>query len=198
MKNIISNTSILLSIVLLMAYGCGNKTNKTKSSITDIDSVKIVLVSLQDSTESTWRTMISEDDQKIAYLKRLIDEVSYTKVYDKKAYDSLSLAIENLREIRYDQTSMAISEKIDAYDVATAAVVNNVITFAQNHPNFQDYPLMEELIGDILAFDNQVIYRRVDYDNIAGEYNKFIQKNHDLIERSGNVASAKPLFQLSE
>ncbi|MDN5215426.1 hypothetical protein QQ020_25325 [Fulvivirgaceae bacterium BMA12] len=198
MKNIISTTTALLSIVLLMAYGCGSKTNKTKSSISDIDSVKIVLVSLQDSTEITWKTMIVEDDQKIAYLKRLIDEVSYTKVYDKKAYDSLSLAIENLKKIRYDQTSMANSEKIDEYDVATAAVVNNVITFAQNHPNFDDYPLMDELIGDILAFDNRVIYRRVDYDNIAGEYNKFIQKNHDLIERSGNVASAKPLFQLSE
>ena len=142
--------------------------------------------------------MIREDDQKITYLKRLIDEVSYTKVYDKAVYDSLATGIETLKAIRYDQNSMADSDKIDLYDETTAEIVNKVITFAQNHPKYEDYPIMAELINDILDADNKVIYRRVDYDNIAIEYNKFIELNQELIRKSGNVVSVKPLFQLSE
>ena len=191
-------SAVIPFIIMLVIYGCGNKANKTKAVIADIDSVKMVLVSLQDSTSKTWQTMIREDDQKIIYLKRLIDEVSYTKVYDKAVYDSLVAGIENLKAIRYDQNSMADSDKIDLYDETTAEMVNKVITFAQNHPNYEDYPIMAELINDILDADNKVIYRRVDYDNIAIEYNKFIQHNQDLIRKSGNVVSAKPLFQLSE
>ena len=185
-------------IIMLVIYGCGNKANKTKAVIADIDSVKIALVSLQDSTSKTWQTMIREEEKKITYLKRLIDEVSYTKVYDKAVYDSLATGIETLRAIRYDQNSMADSDKIDLYDETTAEIVNKVITFAQNHPKYEDYPIMAELINDILDADNKVIYRRVDYDNIAIEYNKFIELNQELIRKSGNVVSVKPLFQLSE
>ena len=191
-------SAVIPFIIMLVIYGCGNKANKTKAVIADIDSVKMVLVSLQDSTSKTWQTMIREDDQKITYLKRLIDEVSYTKVYDKVVYDSLATGIETLKAIRYDQNSMADSDKIDLYDETTAEIVNKVLTFAQDHPKYEDYPIMAELINDILDADNKVIYRRVDYDNIAIEYNKFIEHNQELIRKSGNVVSVKPLFQLSE
>ena len=198
MKKIINATAVFPFILMLLIYSCGEKTNKTKASIADVDSVKMVLVFLQDSTSKTWKTMMEEDDQKIAYLKRLIDEVAFTKVYDKAVYDSLSSGIENLKAIRYNENSMSDSEKIDLYDETTAKIVNKVIVFAQNHPKFEDYPLMAELIDDILAADDRVIYRRVDYDNVAMEYNKFIDNYEDLIRESGNVVSAKPLFQLSE
>lgn len=198
MKKIINTTTVFAFILVLLFCSCGNKTTKTKTSVADIDSVKMVLVQLEDSTSKTWQVMIEEDDQKIAYLKRLIDEVAFTRIYDKAVYDSLSAGIESLKAIRYNQSSMSESDKIDDYDKATAEIVNKVIVFAQGHPNFEDYPLMEELINDILETDNRVIYRRVDYDIIATEYNKFIDSHKDIIRKSGNTASAKPLFQLSE
>ena len=198
MKTTISTVIVFLHILLFVVAGCGNKTNKTKALVADIDSVKMILVQLEDSTSKTWEVMIGEDDQKIAYLKRLIDEVSYTRIYDQSAYDSLSTAIESLKTMRYDQRSMSDSKKIDLYDSATAGVVNKVIIFAQGHPNFEDYPIMEELINGILAADSRVIYRRVDYDNIAMEYNQFIDSYGGMIRESGNAVSAKPLFQLSE
>lgn len=198
MKKILNATTIFSIIALTLIYSCGNKANKTKAVVADIDSIRMELVFLQDSTSKTWQAMIGEDDQKIAYLKRLIDEVSFTKLYDKAVYDSLSTGIENLKAIRYNENTMTDSGKIDLYDDATAEVVNKVIAFARNHPNYEEYPIMEELINDILAADNRVIYRRVDYDNIAIEYNKFIESNQELIRQSGNVVSTKPLFQLSE
>ena len=111
MKTTISTVIVFLHILLFVVAGCGNKTNKTKALVADIDSVKMILVQLEDSTSKTWEAMIGEDDQKIAYLKRLIDEVSYTRIYDQSAYDSLSTAIESLKTMRYDQRSMSDSKK---------------------------------------------------------------------------------------
>ncbi len=185
-------------LILIIIQSCGSK--KKGFVITDevIDSVKLELKYLEDSTQFTWKTMLDEDDEKLLYLKRLIDEVSYTKIYDQPTYDSIDAAISALKSNRYDQSTMATSSLIDDYDRETGKVINAAISFARNHPNFQDYPIMDELISDIQEIDNQVIYRRVDYDNAAISFNNYVEKNQEIISKAGNVPSPKHLFQLSE
>ena len=182
---------VILGFLILTFINCSGKRNSTRLTTQDIDSINVRAVMLQDSIQATWKVMQSEDDEKLTYMKRLIDEVSYTNVYDQQTYDSLAQSIEQLKAMRYDDRSMANSESIDQYDSATRSVLNRVITFAENHPKYEDYPIMKELIDDIIAFDQRVIYRRVDYDN-------FIETNQKVFSENGKNYTKKPLFQLTE
>jgi len=140
--------------------------------------------------------MMVEDDTKLKYLNRLLDEISYTKNYNQMRFDSLKSALTNLKDIRYNESSMVTSEIIDQYDMATSSTVSSIISFAREHPNYEEYPIMQELINDITDIDNRVIYRRVDYDNIAIEFNQFVKDNQEIIAKPG--IKPKPLFQISQ
>ncbi len=191
----------IFCILIIIGAGmisCDDNSSKSKSSTADADSIKAVFNHLADSTSSAWKVMMDEDDQKLAYLQRLLDEVSYTKVFNKNAYDSLSSQVNRLKSERYDLNSMEVSENIDKYDSETSTVIYNVVSFAQNHPSFKDYPLMNELIRDIVEADNKVIYRRVDYDNAAIAYNKFLEKHKDILGLDSGKLNEKALFQLTE
>ncbi len=183
-------TIILLSII---AFSCGDNTKsneekKTKEVSTDGAATLTVLT---DSVNTVWTTMIEDDDLKLGYLKRLLDEVSYTNSYNKIKYDSLVSDLALLKKSRYNQKTMSASDKIDAYDMETTYLESQIFDFAQNHPRFEEYPLMQELINDIAGIDNQTIYHRTHYDNAAIAYNKFIDENNIDAEK-------KSLFQLTE
>ena len=180
-------------IVAFLAFSCGKNVKSTeeeKSKETTADETARLTV-LADSVDAMWAVMIKDDDLKLGYLKRLLDEVSYTNAYNKIKYDSLVADLDLLVKSRYDQNTMSASDKIDAYDMETTYLEGQIFDFAQNHPRFEEYPLMKELINDIAGIDNQTIYHRMHYDNAAIAYNKFIEEN--------NIdAAKKSLFQLTE
>ena len=183
-------TIILLSFI---AFSCGDNTKskeKEKTKEVSADGAATLMI-LTDSVNAVWTTMIKDDDLKLGYLKRLLDEVSYTNSYNKIKYDSLIADLALLVKSRYDQKTMSASDMIDAYDMETTYLESQIFDFAQNHPRFEEYPLMKELINDIAGIDNQTIYHRTHYDNAAIAYNKFIDENNIDAEK-------KSLFQLTE
>lgn len=189
---------VLAILTIILSVSCASKNSKIAITESVVDSVNQEMMHLEDSISSTWKVMIDEDNTKLQLMKRLIDEISYTKTYDQATYDSLDQSIAALRALRYDQTSMQQSSLIDQYDNQTREVVNQVIAFANNHPLKSEYPIIDELIEEIRILDNQVIYRRVDYDNSAVTYNKYIEENQEIISKTGKVPTPRPLFQLTE
>jgi hypothetical protein len=159
----------------------------------DTEALKTEYQQIQTQLDTTWQTMMEDDDEKIFYLDRLLDEVSYTGDYDEELYKSLKEQVAHLKEQRYTRQTMANSTEIDLYDEATRKVMLEVIAFAREHPQYERYPLMEELIYDIQQKDQNVLLYRMDYDDAAKAYNRFIEKHEELVKEIENKEEVEPL-----
>lgn len=191
-------TFLLLSaIVTVIFYSCDNSKKESDGSV-DADSLLIRYNALVDSVDVNWVVMIADDDDKLVLMKRLLLEVSYTNNFDKDRYQELNEMVEQLKAMRYDQTTMINSALIDAYDSATFAITDQIFEFARNHPRFDDIPLMEELIDDINAKNSYVLMHRIHYDNWVKELNSFKKNNLDKLLATDPVyeTESMPLFEL--
>jgi hypothetical protein len=141
--------------------------------------------------------MIDDDDEKLLFMERLLKEVEYTQNFDRLVQDSLVNRVKSLKDMRYDRFSMSESSRIDEYDAAIAEATVDVIRYASEHPNYEQYPLMEELINDIRQKDADVLMLRVDYDQAARAYNSFVADNKKYMnELDTSHVQKYPLFAI--
>jgi len=190
----------LMAICAIAAFvGCTRNSSTDAVSTSTADSVIIVYKATGDSVASAWKRMITDDDEKLFHIKRLLEEVTYTGNYDQVAVDSLMGKHQALVELRYDQRSMADSDLIDEYDVLTSELIHDVTSFAKNHPDYKKYPLMEELIMDIMEADNRVLLHRIKYDSYCRELNSLVKSQKGFLDAGGESnLDEMPLFTLSE
>ena len=191
-------TLLFLSFMLAIGIACKRKPESHLSEKEMIDSVYTAFRILSDSVSGSWEKMVGDDTEKHRYMKRLLLEVSYTNLYDKEQFENLNGMIDRLSAMRYDQHSMKDSELIDKYDSATFSVTSHVIQYALDHPRYDDFPLMEELIDDINSKNDMILIHRIHYDGFTMRYNDFIEKNKDWLLKSGKRVAMEPLplFQL--
>ena len=183
-------------IILVLIFGC-NTAEKEAERSAMIDSLSIEYTEILDSIDHTWTVMIEDDDEKLLYMKRLLKEVEYTQNYDIAYHERMDSMITALQESRYDQLSMADSESIDIYDMTTSTISTDIIKYAQDHPDYERYPLMEELVQDIRNKNHDILMFRVDYDQSARLYNKFVSENSEYMNQiDSNYIEILPLFAL--
>ena len=195
---ILFRTIFTIAIISIVLESCKRKREEAVT-LAELDSIKMVYTALNDSLENAWTVMIEDDDEKLDYLRRLLKEVYYTDNYKEEEYDSLVNMVDALANMRYTQKSMARSELIDQYDSASFEIVRRVINYAQDHPEFENYPLMEQLVDSIQHAQNMVLIYRSRYDTFAKRVNTFVEKNeHRLIENDATTTRYKkyPLFEL--
>lgn len=187
---------IFISFLLGSLFNCGGPREEQMSE-EQLDSLQATYYALNDSLESAWQKMIEDDDQKLAYLRRLLDEISATNNYDEEVYESYMKMVDALASMRYTQETLT-GDVIDAYDSATSEVVSKITSYAYENPKFENYPLMEELIADINQAQSMVLIYRSRYDLLAKSLNEFIEDNeHRLIDRDNTKVQykKKPLFE---
>lgn len=200
LKYRIARVTILMftiGMVMSLIWSCANK--KKMSNGTNQESALLLqYVALNDSADHTWQIMIADDDEKHMLMKRLLQEVSFTNNYDKGRFKELNDLVDQLKAMRYDQQSMSNSAAIDAYDSATFDVSDQIILFARNHPRYQDFPLMAELIDEINVKNNYVLMHRIHYDSWVKELNTFKKKNGKKLLKSdpGIDLEIDPIFEL--
>ena len=187
---------LIPAIFLIYVAGCSTPTDSTADSAI-IDSLSIQYNYLLDSVDNSWNVMIEDDDEKIMFMKRLLKEIEYTQNYDRQVQDRMNVMVDSLKLIRYDRSTVAESNRIDQYDYKTQDVVVDVINYASKHPQFEQYPLMQELIQDIRQKDSDVLMLRVDYDHSARAYNNFIKENKRYMNEVDSAFAEKlPLFAI--
>lgn len=198
MKIILKAFPVILFALLAIFTSC-ERQEKKKVSAETIDSLRTVYQAINDSLQTAWDRMIEDDDQKLAYMRRLVQEVSYTNNFDSAEYKAMMDMIDQLASIRYDQKTMESSQLIDKYDSATYETIRRVTAYAQEHPQFENYPLMQELVNDIQQAQEQVFFYRIRYDTLAKSYNAFIEDNEEFLVEIDNTRTdfkQKPLFEL--
>lgn len=189
----------IFCLIALLLLSCETRKEKEETiTAAELDSLQTVYTALNDSLKIAWQEMIEDDDQKLTYLRRLLQEITYTNNYDEATVDSLMNMVDQLAELRYTFENME-SDLIDQYDSASQRVVNQITSYAYNHPDFDNYPLMNELISDIQEAHQMVFLYRVHYDDFAMQYNEFMEENeHRLVDKDEVITEFKqaPLFQL--
>src|SRR4051812_8608591 len=107
MKNLI----VFFISLTFLSLSCERK--DTKNSMPPpkkTEKVKIEVDQLTDSINKVWNIMIQSDDQKIADIKRLLQEVSYTDKPSTLELMRLQKMQEQLASKRYNQQTMADSK----------------------------------------------------------------------------------------
>lgn len=165
------------------------------------DRLKVQLKTLDDSSKAAWNNMMAEDDKKIAFIKRLLEEVSYTKKYDAITQAKLIEKCKALKAKRFDESTFLVSINIDKYDAATDSLWRETNALVVATPDVENYPLCAELVNDITELDNNVVVRRIAYDKWASEYNRMLAEQKITLEKLGPPYSElqkKGLFQLEQ
>lgn len=186
MHNNVMNQSLIKSALVAILFSiviasCDQPANKEASNKFDrIDSLRSEFLQIQDSLLYSWNVMIKDDNEKISSLSRLLDEVKYAGVSDTSTIVEYKERLEKLKKSRYSYTSMANSMLIDEYDLASNTLVNEIISYAQSHPEFERYAVMQKMIDETMAAESRILFFRIDYDDYVKIYNRFL-KNHEGI-----------------
>lgn len=190
--------SILLIFFVAIILGACNKNTSTSLTPTAIDSLKTVFQDINTQLEAAWNTMMQDDDDKLSNLTRILQEVEYSGDYNRLKLDSLKKDIDQLAAVRYDQQTMSDSDLINLYDSMTTQAMGEVTVFTTRLSQFDQYPLMGQLIQEVFEADDRILRFRIDYDRAAKQYNSFIEEHEpDLpLVAKQKVLQPKPLFEL--
>jgi len=188
------NSFVFAILLICLSVSC--KQSRNANRIKDMDSLKNVFQGLTDSVDVSWRAMIKTDDNKIMSIKRLLQEVSYTKTHNTPLLDSLQSMQTALPGKRYTSETM-ISEQIDAYDFATDSLISSLPRLLASVPNIESYPLCTELNQEIQAANEGILVERIHYDKHARAYNQFVKEYAKELKEVGyGDLMPKKLFQL--
>jgi len=190
--------SILPIIIITVILGACNKNASTSLTPTAIDSLKTVFHDINTELDITWKEMIQDDDEKLHNLTRLLQEVEYSSNYNRLKLDSLKEDIDHLASVRYNQQSMSDSDLINLYDSMTTQVMGEVTLFTTRLEQFEQFPLMGQLLQEVFEADDRVLRYRIEYDKTAKQYNSFIEthdRNLQLVAKQKGL-QPKPLFEL--
>lgn len=182
----------LFSMIVIGLVSC-NKSDKVEQE-TPNEEVKEVVLSAQDIklkldssiilASSTWDSVIITDDEKMANIKRLLDEISYCDGANDRKLKKLFKFHKSVIEMRYTKDNIT-SELIDAYDNAQDSLISETNTLAETTPNIEAHPLAIELMDEIIKADGMTVSKRGDYDMWTKQINNSIKNHSDLIKGLG-------------
>ena len=186
--NILITLAANALIITLLFTSCGKDTSKeTTKAEAELKTEQITF--LLDSTYATssawWDSVMTQDDNKMADIKRLLDEISYTPAYDEQKLEELRKLFEEVKEMRYTQSTLS-GDIIDNYDLMQDSLMKAVRYFAGVTPQLENYPLADELMRDIQEADQQVVLYRSEYGNHANIYNALLIKHEAVAAQTAH------------
>ncbi|HOY95783.1 MAG TPA: hypothetical protein PK509_08605 [Catalimonadaceae bacterium] len=182
---------IVFSVLLLLVWSAACKqvpnTSVQGSSVPkDLDKHILLL-------DSTWRAMITSDDNKIENMNRLVRELQMIDGSNAESLNSTALEVQKLSGQRYDQKTMKFSRNIDKYDSITNQVIQKLRNESNQNPNAIKYQIVNQLFSEIQLADDSVLFYRKEYDRTVDSFNNFLKTRKKDLKKSGiNVDSLQP------
>jgi hypothetical protein len=197
MKNI-----LWLFLLFLLAAACSSRISRqSEEQLSDeqFDSLRTVYYGLNDSLRQSWNLMMEDDDKKLSNLQLLLEEIRKSGNHSEDTLDSLTQMLTALKNLRYDSTTMGISERIDQYDSTTSAVSEAIIAYTESLPEAEFDPVINVLVDQVMRANNSVLLYRIRYDNFSEDFNRFLEKYKNVmsaIDSSGGPVYKRPMFRL--
>lgn len=175
------------------------KAEQEKSVYTKTDSLTECYLSMQDTLVSIWNTMIHDDNHKIKVMNALLHELKICGQFDAEILTALQLRLDQLPNIRYTIITMQNPNSVEEYDFASNSLVTELIALAETHKGYAYNKALQHMVEQIQEADSRVENYRLDYDEMATQYNLFIEKNWDQLTdaTANNKMTKKPLFQMA-
>jgi LemA family. len=190
-------TLALLFGVVWTLSRCDQKPENHAGVFTKADSLADVYLSLHDTLHQHWNIMINDDNEKIKLMDHLLHELMVTGSGDAELYRSYQERLKQLSRIRFTQKSMANTHVVEEYDIASNALIMDLISAAEAKREYSYNTTLQKLVDNILVADQRMMKFRAEYDSIVDEYNKFIRRYKDDLAEASLTLEPKPLFQVT-
>jgi hypothetical protein len=175
---------------------CTESKRPDETHFTKADSLTDTYLELKDSMLETWNSMINDDNQKLKAMDNLLHELMVSNPSKKEELQSFQQRLDQLAHSRYTQKTMENAHVIEEYDFASNSLVNELITLAESQPQFGYNTTLQKLVESIRTAEQRIENYRAEYDEIAINYNDFIEKNHRILQEIDvDTPAKKPLFQ---
>ncbi|WP_017731607.1 LemA family protein [Nafulsella turpanensis] len=194
---------LLITALSASAYTACQRASEEKQAEEElilIDSLQQTFISLNDSAANRWEVILQAEEQKLAQMRAILEELSAPPVFNKSRLESLNKNFKEVYEMRLQEAEDLSHEQIDRYDSASQALKEQIIAYTEDHPDIKKFPLVTELIDSIQATDQQILFHRVRYDNFASDLNHFLEGNREYLPKidTSGLAQERTLFQLPE
>lgn len=194
MKNLAFISLILLTG--LMLSGCSKSGEKeTQTAFTKADSLTDKYLELEDNMLVAWNQVVSNDNAKVRLMNTLIHELLQSSQYNKEELIAMESRLNELSEFKFTQETIKDPTLIEEYDFATNTLFSELVIMAQSNETFAHNPSLQEMVEEIKQLDQQVETNRSNYDLIAVEFNRFVEKNKSMLTDIN--AEKKALFQMT-
>ena len=181
-----------LAFLLLVSLDSCNRTPKVIDP-TSPAAARAQLDILRDSVNAQWQEMIASDDAKIKTTTQLLQALEQQPGTDRTQLQQLTQTNSRLHQLRYDQQTMAVSERIDAYDAAQDSLLHAVYVLTLPDAGAPT-PTIESLAQTVREADDQVVTYRIRYDEAAKRFNDYLQQHQEgLTSLGGKYAKLQPL-----
>ncbi|HEY0654275.1 MAG TPA: LemA family protein [Chryseosolibacter sp.] len=183
---------------LFIAFlSCSEQKPQERPHFTKADSLTDTYLELKDSMLETWNAMINDDNQKLKAMHNLLHELMVSNPGRKEELMAYQERLEQLVHSRYTQKTMQNEHIIEEYDFASNSLVTELIALAESQPQFAYNTTLQKLVESIRTADQRIENYRAEYDQIASEYNDFLDKNQRFLhEMDEDTLEKKPLFQM--
>jgi len=154
---------------------------------------------LRDSADANWQRMMTSDDQKLADMRGLVQDLKQQPGLDAAQLRTVAQAASRLKTQRYDRQSMASSALIDGYDAAQDSVLHTLTPLAAPGGNAPSARI-RDYVEHIQLADANVVGYRAHYDAAAKAYNNYLLLHQAELAKMGNKYNTLrplPLFELS-
>lgn len=187
----------IISCCLFALCSCEKKP-ASQTHFTKTDSLTGAYLALQDSMLQAWNIMIHDDNRKIKAMHNLLHELVMTNPEKREELKAYEERLDHLISLRYDQKSMSETGIVTEYDFASNSLVTELIALAESQKEFAYNTTLQKLDDNIRAADQRVNNYREEYDFIATQYNRFIEKNRGMLKEidEDSFLEKKPLFQM--
>lgn len=155
---------------------------------------------LRDSADAKWHRMETSDDQKLADMRALVQDLKQQPGLDAAQLRTLAQATAQLKSQRYTRQTMASSPLIDQYDAVQDSVLRKLTPLAAPGGNAPTARI-RDYVEHIQLADGNVVGYRAHYDAAAKAYNNYLQLHqNELNKLGGKYANLQPLplFEISQ
>jgi hypothetical protein len=172
---------LFLFLLNFAIFSCSEKSGSgaNESNTTVVNKMNEVL----NKTDSSWRVMMQSEERKIENLGILIKELGLIDGSSPKHLEQIRLQLEELKQNQYDRISMANSHLIDQYDSLTNNLLSEIRKEINQNKETIKYQVVNQLINEIQAADDSVLFLRKAYDEQIDEYKNFLEKHKDELKK---------------
>lgn len=192
------STSVILLLMALSAWRCGNQHEQHLSELAEADFVTENFLAYQDSLLYAWNMMMSDDNQKLEALHNLLLELrTVDKATNQYTIARLEDRLAQLHRIRYTQKSMANPDVIDEYDFASTTLVREILSTVETSTSYPRDLRLQQLVDQVRLAEERIVNYRADYDDLVSHYNVFLDANKpNLFQVNEDSLRKKHRFEL--